>query len=73
MEKPVPDITPIALDTKAFDGGLFYVWRKNGKPPRFAHPDREAAIAEAQRLSAKYNGATFMVMQPIVRVKGVNR
>lgn len=41
----------------------WFVWRKNGRPPRFSHPSQKAALTEAARLSVNNPGELFIVMK----------
>jgi hypothetical protein len=40
----------------------WWIWQKNGHPPRFAWPTEEQANAEAQRLARRNPGQAFIVM-----------
>lgn len=65
-------------DIKSFNG-CYYVWRwgaqglrrtVGGKPlPYKQHLTREAAQAEAERLSGLWPDSTFLILQAIGRVK----
>lgn len=70
-----------APNTKPFSNGNFLVWRKVGQQlrkglpsrkdgnPRFRHPTREAAEAEATRLLGLFPESTFIILQEVARVK----
>lgn len=45
--------------------GKFCVWTKTGRRPQYYHPTQELAMEEAERLSLKYPGQKFIVMQMI--------
>ena len=48
----------------------YLVWRKSkGRPPRFRHETRAEAEAEAARLALAHPGATFLVLQELVRFR----
>jgi hypothetical protein len=60
------------IDTNHF-AGHFGVMRKNaGTKPKKWYVEREPADKEAERLSMKYQGETFLVVQIVGRSKGIN-
>jgi hypothetical protein len=48
--------------------GLFFVWTKKGRRPRFHHDTHESALKEAQRLAAANPGRKFIVQQFLEKV-----
>mgnify|MGYP001602018192 CR=1 FL=1 len=46
----------------------WFVWTKQGKPPKFAHETEEAAVKEAERLAMRVPGAKFHVMRGVVKI-----
>lgn len=51
--------------TKKDKTGLFMVWTKTGRPPKFAHGSLAAAEAEAVRLAELHPGKKFIVLQSV--------
>lgn len=41
---------------------VYFVWTRTGHTPRYAHPTRQRAVAEAQRLALLNPGKKFIVM-----------
>jgi len=71
----------VAPNTKPISNGDFLLWRKvgaqlrkgvpggKGGNPRFRHPTRGAAEAEAQRLLVQFPDSSFVILQEVARVK----
>lgn len=47
----------------------YYVWNPANRPPMFAHPTREAAEKEAERLAKLNPGEEFVVLRSIASVQ----
>lgn len=48
---------------------FYMVWRENGNPPKFRHPDANLARFEAERLARMYPGERFFVLASIGDVR----
>lgn len=44
---------------------VWFIWQKDGHPPRFVHPTEERANREAQRLARRWPGTSFIVMHAV--------
>lgn len=63
------DLAAMCADPETTPKDAWFIWQKNGHPPRFAHATEESALTEAARLATAYPGKSFLVMHCLHKVR----